>query len=51
MSVLQDRCVRDREEMASWARAMAADAESEIKRRAGNLFDFIEKKMQLFFDQ
>ncbi|XP_057291257.1 protein CBFA2T1-like isoform X2 [Hydractinia symbiolongicarpus] len=39
MSVLQDRCVRDREEMASWARAMAADAESEIKRRAVELTD------------
>lgn len=31
---LQERCIRDREEMASWARAITADAEAEIKRRA-----------------
>lgn len=37
ISVLQERCVRDREEMVSWARAMATDAESEIKRRAAEL--------------
>ena len=34
MSILQERCVRDREDMAAWARAMAADAEAEMKRRA-----------------
>ncbi|XP_065676142.1 protein CBFA2T3 isoform X2 [Hydra vulgaris] len=33
ITILQERCLRDREEMASWARAMAADAENEIKRR------------------
>jgi len=37
ISVLQERCVRDREEMVTWARSMATDAESEIKRRAAEL--------------
>ena len=37
ISVLQERCVRDREEMITWARSMATDAESEIKRRAAEL--------------
>lgn len=37
INVLQERCVRDREEMVTWARAMATDAETEIKRRATEL--------------
>lgn len=35
ISNLQERCIQDREEMAAWARAMAVDAEAEVKRRAG----------------
>ena len=35
VSVLQERCIRDREEMATWARRMADEAEAEVKRRAG----------------
>eukprot|EP00794_Sanderia_malayensis_P018910 gene18910-20813_t len=37
VSVLQERCIRDREEMASWARRMTDDAEAEVKRRAADL--------------
>ena len=37
VSVLQERCIRDREEMATWARRMAEEAEAEVKRRAGIL--------------
>ena len=41
ISSIQERCIRDREEMASWARAITADAENEIKRRASELTFFI----------
>jgi len=37
VAAIQERCIRDREEMASWARAITADAENEIKRRANEL--------------
>jgi len=37
ISNLQERCIQDREEMAAWARAMAVDAEAEVKRRAADL--------------
>ena len=37
ISAIQERCIRDREEMSSWARAITADAENEIKRRASKL--------------
>ncbi|XP_065064280.1 protein CBFA2T2-like isoform X2 [Rhopilema esculentum] len=37
VSVLQERCIRDREEMATWARRMTDEAEAEVKRRAADL--------------
>jgi len=35
IAILQERCLRDRDEMTSWARAMASETESEVKRRTG----------------
>lgn len=39
VTAIQERCLRDREEMASWARAITADAENEIKRRASKILN------------
>lgn len=39
LAAIQERCMRDREEMASWARAITTDAEKEIKRRANELVE------------
>ena len=41
ISAIQERCTRDREEMASWARAITSDAENEIKRRASEFLKFV----------
>ena len=48
ISSIQERCIRDREEMASWARAITADAENEIKRRASE-FTFLFFFLKCFF--
>lgn len=37
VSVLQQRCQQDREEMLNWARKTADETEAEVKRRAGEL--------------
>ena len=50
MAILQERCLRDRDEMTSWARAMAAETEAEVKRRSGNLY-FRVVKQSLFFEK
>lgn len=39
VSVLQERCIRDREEMATWARRMAEETEAEVRRKAGDLMN------------
>ena len=38
VSVLQERCIRDREEMATWARRMAEETEAEVRRKAGRQY-------------
>ena len=38
VSVLQERCIRDREEMATWARRMAEETEAEVRRKAGKQY-------------
>jgi len=35
VSVLQQRCGQDREELLAWARKTAEETEAEVKRRAG----------------